>query len=313
MKVGVLVSDPNVRAVLDQIQAAEEAGLDSVWMTSGPTTPDPLAIFAAAAAITERIGFGTAIVHTFPRHPVSMAATALVIESLAPGRLRLGVGPSAAMVIEPTFGISAAKPQQHLREYLAVLRSLLWDGRVDFRGDRITAKAQIPAPTGIRVMASALRANAFRLCGEVADGAISWVCPLEYLRDVARPAMDAGATAAGRTPSTLVGHVPVVVSDDPVAARDAFRKGLGFFARISNYQNMLADAGFPEVRDSGAWSDAAIDALIVHGPEGSVEARLKGLGAYGIDEAMVSIFLPEGSPAGAHARTLAMLGRVARG
>jgi F420-dependent oxidoreductase-like protein len=297
VKVGLLVAGASVRDVLSQIQAAEAAGIDSVWMTSGPTAPDPLAVFAAAAAVTERIGFGSAIVHTFPRHPVSMAATALVVEGLAPGRLRLGVGPSAPMVIEPTYGISATRPQEHLREYLTVLRALLGEGRVDFTGKRISAKAQLPGATGVRVMASALRATAYRLCGEVADGAISWVSPLAYLRDSARPAMLAGAAAAGRPAPALVAHVPVVVSDDPAAAREAFRKGLGFFARIPNYQNMLADAGHPEVRETGSWSDAAIDALVVHGPEAEVEARLNALPAFGIDEAMVSIFVPDGAPA----------------
>ncbi|MFN0094565.1 MAG: LLM class flavin-dependent oxidoreductase [Dehalococcoidia bacterium] len=310
MNTGVLVSGPTVRDVLTAIHAAEAAGIGSVWMTSGPTVPDPLAIFTAAAATTQRIGFGTAIVHTFPRHPVSMAATALAVESLAPGRLRLGVGPSAPMVIEPTFVISAERPQEHLRDYLTILRALLADGRVDFRGKRLSAKAQLAAPTGIRVMASALRANAYELCGEVADGAISWVSPLAYLRDVAKPALARGAAKASRPVPALVGHVPVVVCEEPAVARDAFRKGLGFFARIPNYQNMLADAGFPEVRETGAWSDGAIDALVIHGDAASVEARLRSLSEFGIDEAMVSIFVPEGAPAGAYASTLALLGRV---
>ena len=44
---------------------------------------------------------------------------------------------------------------------------------------------------------SALRPNAFRLAGEIADGAISWVCPLPYLRDVAVPALKQGAAKVG--------------------------------------------------------------------------------------------------------------------
>ena len=45
-------------------------------------------------------------------------------------------------------------------------------------------------------MASALQRGSFELCGEEADGAISWICPGTYLRDVALPAMQAGAERA---------------------------------------------------------------------------------------------------------------------
>ena len=49
----------------------------------------------------------------------------------------------------------------------------------------------IPEPADVPVMASALQRRSFELCGAEADGAISWVCPGGYLRDVAIPAMNA--------------------------------------------------------------------------------------------------------------------------
>jgi alkanesulfonate monooxygenase SsuD/methylene tetrahydromethanopterin reductase-like flavin-dependent oxidoreductase (luciferase family) len=44
--------------------------------------------------VTERIKFGTSIIPTWPRHPIAMAQQAVALSSLAPGRFRMGIGPS---------------------------------------------------------------------------------------------------------------------------------------------------------------------------------------------------------------------------
>jgi hypothetical protein len=46
---------------------------------------------------------------------------------------------------------------------------------VDFDGDYYHAHDSIPQPVDVPVMASALQKGSFELCGEVADGAISWI------------------------------------------------------------------------------------------------------------------------------------------
>ena len=119
--VGVHVAGTNVPRLIDGIVAAERAGIQCVWMTCGGTAPDPLAVFAAAAARTTRILLGTSIIPTFPRHPLALVQGALVVDALAPGRLRLGVGPSHKPSIEGTWGIPFERPQEHLREYLTIL------------------------------------------------------------------------------------------------------------------------------------------------------------------------------------------------
>ena len=88
------------RGLVDTIVAAEQAGIEAAWMTSGGVAPDPLAVFAAAAGRTTSIKFGTCIIPTFPRHPLALVQGAVVVDSLAPGRLRLGVGPSHQVSIE---------------------------------------------------------------------------------------------------------------------------------------------------------------------------------------------------------------------
>ncbi len=308
LTVGVHVAAATAGKTVEGIVAAEQAGIDAVWMTSGGVAPDPFAVLAAAAMKTERIKFGTSIVPTFPRHPLVMAQGAIAVDQLAPGRLRLGVGPSHKPTMEGMFGLEFERPLQHLREYLTILRALLQEGQVDFKGERLESHAQLAAPTGVTVMASALRTNGFRLCGEIAEGAISWVCPLPYLRDVAVPAIKAGAAKAGREAPPLVAHVPVVVSDDADAVREAARRQIGFYPRVPFYSQMFVDAGFPEAAE-GQMSDRMIDALVVHGSAETVKDRLREVTSYGAGELLA---MPIQSDPEAWDRTIAALGELAR-
>jgi alkanesulfonate monooxygenase SsuD/methylene tetrahydromethanopterin reductase-like flavin-dependent oxidoreductase (luciferase family) len=181
---------------------------------------------------------------------------------------------------------------------------------VDVDGRRIKAHAQLAGPTGVTVMASALRAIGFRTCGELADGAISWVCPLPYLRDVAVPAIREGASRAGRAAPPLVAHVPVSVSEDAGAVRKGATEQLGRYPRIPYYSQMFQDAGFPEAKD-GALSDRMIDALVVHGTAAQVKDRLRQLPSFGAGELLAMPILPPGDEH-AMGRTLAALGELAQ-
>jgi F420-dependent oxidoreductase-like protein len=289
LRAGLAVRSPNAAATLAAIVRAEEQGLPAIWSTVGGTNPDAVSLFAAAAAKTSMIGLGTSIVPTYPRHPIVLASQALVLEALAPGRIRLGIGPSHRPTIEGIFGIEMGKPLEHLREYMAVLRGLLWEGSADVQGTYFQVKASLPAgvePPKTPLPISALRAGAFRLAGEISDGAISWVCPVQYLVDVAKPAMIEGARAANRATPPLIGHVPVALSTDKAAVRAAARPQLANYGRLPFYAGMFKDAGFP-VGEGGAMTDALLDDLVVSGTPDEVAARLHAIQDAGVDELLV--------------------------
>jgi F420-dependent oxidoreductase-like protein len=307
--VGVQVIGTNARKLVDGIVVAEQAGIQCAWMISRVTSPDPLAVYAAAALKTERILFGTSIIPTFPRHPLVVVQGALVVDDLAPGRLRLGVGPSHQPTIEGTWGLPFERPLEHLREYLIILRAALNEGKVDFEGKRLKAHAEFTSSTKVKVMASALRPNSFRLCGELADGAISWVCPLPYLRDVALPAIKEGAARVGREAPPLIAHVPVVVSEDADAVRAGASRQLGHYPRLPFYARMFQDAGFAEAKE-GKFSDRMIDALVVHGNAAQVKERLREVPSFGAGELLATPITIPGDDQ-AVIRTLTTLGELA--
>ena len=290
LNAGLVIPRGSASDLIGRVAQAERRGIATAWTTVGGLGADPVTALAAVGAATDRIRLGTAVTPTYPRHPITLAAQAIAIDDLASGRLRLGVGPSHKPIIEGAYGLPMGKPLAHLREYVTILRALLWEGAVDFSGDYFTVKialqADVPAPK-IPIPISALRPNAFRLAGEIADGAISWVTPVDYLTRTALPQLQAGAEAMGRDRPPLIAHVPVIVSTDRVAARAAFRAQFPHYSRLPFYAAMFAEAGYP-ITAAGEMTDELVESLAVSGGPEEIRDRLEAIRARGIDELMIS-------------------------
>jgi len=270
--VGVSIQAFDTPSFVAQIKQAEDARIPVAWTTiGGAAGGDPLTAAAAALATTTSIDFGTAIIPTWPRHPVVIAQQALALEQIAPGRLHLGIGPSHEPAMAPNFGVDWSAPLTNLREYLQVIRALLTEGSVDFEGRHVTAKAQIRGAFDVSLMASALRPRSFEACGELADGAISWMCPKPYLIEEALPAIARGAEKADREAPPLVAHVPMLVTDDPEGVRKLISQ-LGRYAQVPFYRAMFEAAGYPDAADG--YSDELLANLVVSGSEQDVAERL---------------------------------------
>lgn len=303
---------PNPAAALSVVRKAEDLGIKAAWSVSGwgGIGGDALPLFAAAAAQTERILLGTSIVQTWPRHPVAMAQEVRVIASLAPGRFRLGVGPGHKQAMERSLGVDFRAPLGHLKEYLRILKGLLQDGEIDFDGEYYTAHTTISAPVEVPVMASALRPRSFELCGAEADGAISWLCPPSYLRDVALPAMVAGAERAGRPVPPLIAHVPVCVHEDVTDVYAATRNQFDMYPRLPFYAAMFEAAGFPKADQTG-WTNQMLDSVVVCGDETAVAKGLERVFDMGASEVIASVIRIQGKLAGAPGeRTLKLLAQL---
>lgn len=288
-RTGVAIQAFTAPDFVDQVRLAEEIGLATAWTTiGGAGGADPLTAAAAAFGATSRIKVGTAIIPTWPRHPLALASQALALHQLAPGRLRLGIGPSHEPMMTASYGVEWRTPLTHLREYLMSLSALFEDGAVDLDGSHVTAHARWREPAGIELLASALRPRSFALCGELAHGAISWMSPFQYLVDEALPALAEGASKAGRAPPPLIAHVPVSVNTDRDAVREMARQQLGRYATVPFYRAMFERAGFAMGDPTGpeAMPDALLDDLIVSGTADEVTARLRGYLDAGLGEVL---------------------------
>jgi F420-dependent oxidoreductase-like protein len=287
--VGPTIDGSSSASAVKSIVAAEDAGVRQVWMTQSPIWPDTLTTLAAAAEKTTTVNLGTSIVPTYPRHPLVMAQQALAIQDLAPGRFRLGIGPSHRFLIEDMYGLQHSKPLAHLREYFEVVRAALWDGKVNHHGEFYAAEATFPRTAQVPIFISTLGKNAFQLAGQIADGAIAWVCPIPYLLDTGIPALCSSASAAGRSaPPIVVAHIPIALSEDRTTALLAGYRFLDFYVKRPFYANMFSNAGFQITSDQSV-PDALVDTLLISGNEATVSARLRELLEAGLDELLVTL------------------------
>jgi F420-dependent oxidoreductase-like protein len=289
--VGVAIFPPTAQNVLRSIKRAEQAGVPMAWVPSRPVGQDGLAIVMAAAVQTSTIGLGTGIAITYPRHPLTLANEALVMAELAPGRFRLGVGASHKPAIEGQYGLDFARPIGHTREYITVLRSLLWEGRVDFSGEYYRVKAEYSPeiePPRIPILLAALRRNMLRLVGEVSDGAKLIFATPAYVRSVALPALEEGARLAQRPRPPLIVSAPIVLTRDFGQVREIALAGIAAYSRYPTYAKMFKEGGYTFTPD-GKLADETIHELYVYGDEDTIRKRLYAIRAAGADEILVGL------------------------
>ena len=180
-------------AGVDLARRAEALGYESVWVTHG-LGRDSFLVLAAYAAATSRIGLGNGVVPIYPRHPVAMAQAALTLAELSDGRFTLGIGVSHRPSMEAMLGLALVEPLAVMREYVAVLRGALGGGGA-FEGKhfRVHGGLALPRrPPAPRIVLAALGPRMCELAGEIADGAVLWLCPPAYVREVAVPAIARG-------------------------------------------------------------------------------------------------------------------------
>lgn len=239
----------DLAAMVDCVKLSETLGYDSAWVTHG-LGRDSFLVLAAYAAATTRIGLGNGVVPIYPRHPVSMAQASLTLSELSAGRFRLGIGVSHQAMISGMLGLGLVEPLAVMREYVAVLRGAL-AGAAAFEGKHYRAHWTLALPTrppAPPIYLATLGPKMCELAGEIADGAILWLCPPDYVRDVAVPAMERGRRRAGKTLDGFViaSAVPLAVTSDRASALAAFRTELTRYIALPFYRTMMEAGGLRE-------------------------------------------------------------------
>src|SRR5207249_4757358 len=171
----------DLSAAVELARRAEALDYESVWLTHG-LGRDSFLVLAAYGAATTRVGLGVGVVPIYPRHPVAMAQAALTLSEITGGRFTLGIGVSHRATMEAMLGLALDAPLAVMREYVAVLRGALGAG-ADFEGRhfRVRWSLALPErPAAPRIYLAALSRKMLELAGEIADGAILWLCPPAY-------------------------------------------------------------------------------------------------------------------------------------
>lgn len=285
MKIGIngtgLVQKASIDDIRIDAQAAARDGFTSYWLAEHPTGGfDALTVLATIAPQVPDIELGTAVVPTFPRHPMAMAAQALTAQTAMAGRLCLGVGLShEAMMAQ--LGIGFDKPIRHLREYLSILMPLLREGKVSFSGETLSCNAEVfrPAESPPSVVVAALGPQALRVAGARTDGTtLAWVGP-KTIADHIAPSIREAADRAGRSAPRIISTLPVVVTSQPDAIRERIARTLKMYGELPSYRAMFDREGVSGPAD-----------LAIAGSAGEVEDRLTALQEAGVTDFAASIY-----------------------
>jgi probable F420-dependent oxidoreductase len=288
-----------VAAAVDLAVRAEALGYTDVWTAEVGGT-DAFTPLAAIAARTKTVRLGTALAPVFTRPPALTAMTAAGLQALSGGRFVLGVGTSSPAIVGDWMGLEFDRPLSRVREYVTVLRDMLAGKKVSFDGETLHAsnfRLQIDPGAPVPIWLGALGPAMCRLAGRVADGVQFFLVtpggvrqPLEHVA--------AGAREAGRDPADLEVFVrlPVVLGEDEALVRFMGKRLLTGYATVPAYNASLRRQGFePEAeaiaeawgsgerdRATGLFSDAMLDAFLVHRSVEDVLARVADLRAAGV-------------------------------
>jgi alkanesulfonate monooxygenase SsuD/methylene tetrahydromethanopterin reductase-like flavin-dependent oxidoreductase (luciferase family) len=179
--------------------AAEDSGLDELWLWEDCFWGGAVPACAAALAWTGRLRVGIGVLPAPLRSVVTTAMDTAMLHRLFPGRVMIGVGHGVQSWMRQV-GAAEESPMTLLREHLTAARALLRGEKVTVEGryvqlDEVTL--QWPPPSA-PLLAGATGDRTLRLSGEVADGTIlvAETTPEEVRR--ARGLIDEGRAAARR-------------------------------------------------------------------------------------------------------------------
>ncbi|TDD83567.1 LLM class F420-dependent oxidoreductase [Actinomadura rubrisoli] len=266
-----------------QARAAAGLGLDSVFF-GHMNGWDALMTATFAGREAPGIEVGTAVLPTYPRHPLALASQALTAQAVTGGRFTLGVGPSHASIIEDGHGIPYERPARHVREYLTALRPLLRGEEVDYKGTTLAAAGTIVAPGAAPppVIVSALGPAMLRVAGELADGTVTTWTGAGAIADHIVPAITKAADAAGRPAPRVLAGVIAALTSDPDGVRRDLAEQLGFASAFPGYRAILDRQGLSGVHET-----------VIAGDEREVERGLRRFADAGATDLLVS---PWGAP-----------------
>ena len=305
MRIGIGIGEiSNERSGIDgliaQAERAERDGFASAWFAN-IFGVDAIMAAALCGRATKRLELGTAVVPTYPRHPVAMAQQALTAQAACGGRFVLGIGLSHQVVIEAMLGLSYAKSYSHMKEYLAVLAPLIREGNVSHSGSeyRVNANLDVTGATPCPILVAALAPKMLALAGSVADGTITWMTGPKTLRDHTIPRIREAAAAAGRPVPRVVVGLPVAVTDDPAGAREAAGRIFQIYGGLPSYRAMLDREG----------AEGPADVAMV-GDESAVGEQIARLREIGVSDFLASPYPVGNDPAASLERTRAVLLRA---
>ena len=293
--------------IVECVQLAEELGYESAWVTEGHGG-DQFSVLTACALKTNKILLGTGITSIFVRSAPTIAMAAASVDHFSQGRFVLGLGTSHKVQVEPEHGLVFAQAVPRLRECVDIVRTLLREGHVAYRGEVYNIEGFDlwfePIRKEIPVYVAAVFPKMLEVCGEISQGALLTWCTLEHAQTAAKH-VALGAQRAGRDPAEVevATLLACTVGVGEYQETQAMRDNIAFYAAVfPRYRRLMEQAGFADelqaVREAWQVGDkkrasrlvpnGLIDTMALVGSPDQVRQRLANYREAGITQPIVS-------------------------
>jgi alkanesulfonate monooxygenase SsuD/methylene tetrahydromethanopterin reductase-like flavin-dependent oxidoreductase (luciferase family) len=282
---------------LAAVRLAEAGRFHSAWVIDHPLAGaeihatswhDPLVTLAAAAACSERLRLGTAVLVAGIRHPVALAKQLASLACIAGDRVVLGAASGWYAPEYAAFGYSIDERRSRTDECLAATRRLLEEPVVDHDGRhwRFSRASIQPRPSwrvpifvggGSRLAHAGSDRDVTRLSGSVLDRIArweGWIAPCAGSLDATLAdlrTVEARLSSAGSVDSHQLVHVQwvhVVDTDDRERA---------LAEQLPSFRAAKGDGQ----------SDEQLQRSFLLGSVGDIRERLAALAAAGFDEVVL--------------------------
>ncbi|WP_242640822.1 LLM class flavin-dependent oxidoreductase [Streptomyces kasugaensis] len=301
MRLSLLV--PTVPGTVEQAvpfacHVAHDSQLTRLWQGQSYGL-EPAATFAYLAGAGYRVPAGTSVLVTPLRHPAQAALEARTVAAATGHPAVIGYGPGSRAVQRARLGAPYGDPVAASAEFLRATRDCLaqpWDPPARSAGSahRYFHAGQALPPVAhprVQLALGVLRRRMARAAGEVADAALTWLTPADYVRRVVVPEVAEGADSAGRPRPRVIAAVPVAVARPGRHPAGLAQLAAGGHLVLPHYADMLARAGIDvSTGDSTAAARALVDGgAFLYGRPADIAAGLAEYAAAGTDEVILNL------------------------
>ena len=255
-------------------QTAEGVGFDSLWLgdhllyrrPDGNVGPwEVWTSLAGLAEATKRVEIGPLVASTSFHSPAMLAKMAATVDEISGGRLILGLGAGWNEPDYSAFGFAYDQRVSRFEEAFTIIRTLLRDGAIDFKGkfyevrdSELRPRGAVSAhPNGPPLMVGSTSPRMLAITAPHVDMWNEWHDRFRNSVDGIAPLMaqvDEAARAAGRDPAAIERTVTALVRmtggkgrstsyADPTSPHDGTKP-----AEMAAILRRYADAGISHVQ-----------------------------------------------------------------
>jgi len=241
------IPEPRPDRMADFARRAEQAGVDSLWVTDRMVyrTLSPLIVLGAAAGVTQRVRLGTSILLSYLRSPFLLAKDVATLDALSGGRAILGIGIGNREDDANAAGVPFKQRAGRTEEGIDLMRKL-WSGEPVthhgryFHMDGLTLRPKPVQRPGLPIWIAGRADGALERAGRLADG---FICSSSSLPNIQEPLekVYAAARRHGRDPAKIEPALLVYFYCDPDTKRAVEKCSAHFQAYYGRVPSDVAD------------------------------------------------------------------------